>query len=56
MAKEYCCECGEVEVEAGEDICAPCAGVFLDDHFAFVHVADDPGVRCDCEDYPCCGH
>jgi len=18
--------------------------------------ADDPGVRCGCEDYPCCGH
>ena len=27
-----------------------------DDWGGALPVYDDPGLRCECEDYPCCGH
>jgi len=59
MAKpiEMCAECGELEASSGE-LCYECAGEWVhEDLDGNWHepVIDDAGVRCGCEDAPCCG-
>ena len=59
MAKQECSNCGELDWLNEDGECGACEESFLEASVAFMtggFLADDPGVRCSCEDYPCCGH
>lgn len=44
----------EMTEQDHSDMCVWIA--WVDNKWLDEPVRDDPGLRCNCEDYPCCGH
>lgn len=57
-AKEECENCGTLDWLNEDGECRICEESFLGATVEFLHsfTPDDVGLRCSCEDYPCCGH
>jgi len=63
-AEPSCDICGElvgrgaISKEPGHWICKPCYTEADEENKRYAHrlFGNDPGLRCGCEDYPCCGH
>ena len=57
FGREMCHECGEQEVADNvTNLCSDCDCFEFQGVSSLYLVVDDPGVRCDCEDFPCCRH